>query len=62
MTRKARIEYQNQFGDWQFYTTVTAVRVNIRLALKRALDHPACTGKARAVDDEDGSMIDMDFK
>ena len=61
MTRKARIEYQNQFGDWQYYTTVTAMRVNIHLALKRALAHPACNGKARAVDDDDGSMIDMEM-
>ncbi|HEY5220262.1 MAG TPA: hypothetical protein VIJ16_10665 [Gemmatimonadaceae bacterium] len=62
MTRKARIEYQDQFGDWQYLTTVTAVRINIRLALKRALAIQACRGRARALDDEDGSMIDMDFK
>ncbi len=61
MTGKARIEYMDQFGNWQYLTTVMAVRTNIQLALKRALAVQACTGRARAVDDETGAMIDMDF-
>jgi len=62
MTGKARIEYMDQFGNWQYLRTVTAVRVTIRLALEQALRVQACAGRARAVDDETGAMIDMDMK
>ncbi|MHB1955028.1 MAG: hypothetical protein ACYCOU_14925 [Sulfobacillus sp.] len=61
MTRKARIEYQNQFGDWKYYTTVNAVRINIHLALKRAVAIQACGVKARAVDEADGSVLDIEM-
>lgn len=60
MTQKARIEYQNQFGVWRYYTTVTAVWPNIHNALQRALAFQGCIGKARAVDAEDGSVLDFE--
>jgi hypothetical protein len=59
MAQKARIEYQNQFGAWRYFTTVTASWPNIHNALERALSFQGCVGKARALDEEDGSVLDF---
>ena len=59
MAQKARIEYQTQFGTWRFFTTVTVAGSNVRDVLERALALQACSGKARAVDTEDGSILDI---
>jgi hypothetical protein len=59
MAQKARIEYQNQFGAWRYFTTVTASWPNIQNALQRALAFQSCVGKARALDEEDGSILDI---
>jgi hypothetical protein len=60
MSGKVRIEYMNQFGEWQRYTTVSAFRTNIRAALQRAIRVQACAGKARAVDEATGAVVDME--
>ena len=59
MAQKARIEYQNQFGAWRYFTTVTASWPNIHNALERALAFQGCVGKARAVGEGDGSILDL---
>jgi hypothetical protein len=59
MTQKARIQYQTQFGTWRSFTTVTVLGSNVHDALERALALQACAGKARAIDAEDGSLLDM---
>jgi hypothetical protein len=59
MTQKARIEYQTQFGTWRLFTTVTVLGSNVHDALLRALALQNCAGKARAVDAEDGSLLDI---
>jgi len=61
MSEKARIEYRDQFGNWRYLTTVTVMGSNVRDALQKALRSPNCAGKARAVDEDDGSVIDMEM-
>lgn len=61
MTSKARIEVQNQFGEWRYLTTVVAIGGNVRRALQAALRSPLGrqSGAARAVDERTGMLIDM---
>jgi hypothetical protein len=59
MSQKARIQYQTEFGTWRTFTTVTVLGSNVYDALERALALQACAGKARAVDAEDGSLLDI---
>lgn len=58
---KARIEVQNQFGEWRLYTTVTILGSNVQRALEAALRSPLgkASGKARALNEGGGSVIDM---
>jgi hypothetical protein len=60
MSNKARIEYRTHFGVWRYFTTVTNLGSNVRNALQNALRSQNCAGKARAVDEEDGSIIDIE--
>ena len=57
----ARIEVQSETGEWLFYTTVSNVASNIRLALSESLksEMASFSRKARAVDDVTGIFIDM---
>jgi hypothetical protein len=57
----ARIEVQNETGDWIFYTKVSNEASNIRLALLESLksEMASFSRKARAVDDVTGIFIDM---
>ena len=57
----ARIEVQNETGDWIFYTKVSNEASNIRLALSESLksEMASFSRKARAVDDVTGIFIDM---
>ena len=56
-----RIEIQDQFGAWHQYTTVSNNPVNIKQALHTALKSQLASKskKARAVDLQTGSVIDM---
>ena len=57
----ARIEVQDEAGQWLFYTTVSNEASNIRLALSESLksEMASFSRKARAVDDVRGIFIDM---
>ena len=57
----ARIEVQDEAGQWLFYTTVSNEASNIRLALSESLksEMASFSRKARAVDDVTGIFIDM---
>ena len=57
----ARIEVQDEAGQWIFYTTVSNEASNIRLALSESLksEMASFSPKARAVDDVTGIFIDM---
>ena len=57
----ARIEVQDEAGQWIFYTTVSSEASNIRLALSESLksEMASFSRKARAVDDVTGIFIDM---
>lgn len=64
MPNKVKIQVQDQFGKWQNYTTVSgypsSIKQGMEAALKTAIGKNS--GKARAVDAETGTMIDMHFK
>ncbi|KRP15859.1 MAG: hypothetical protein ABR97_14990 [Rhodobacter sp. BACL10 MAG-120419-bin15] len=57
----ARIEVQDEAGQWLFYTTVSNEASNIRLALSESLksEMASFSRKARAIDDVTGIFIDM---
>ena len=57
----ARIEVQDEAGQWLFYTTVSNEASNIRLALSESLksEMASFSRKARAMDDVTGIFIDM---
>jgi hypothetical protein len=57
----ARIEVQDEAGQWLFYTTVSNEASNIRFALSESLksEMASFSRKARAVDDVTGIFIDM---
>lgn len=61
MSRKIRIEVQDQFGRWNKLTTVADTASSIKLGLERALKTQlaAKSKKARAVDDKTGAMVDI---
>lgn len=61
MASRARIEVQNQHGEWRYLTSVTVSGPNVRQALDRALTSPMGrqSGRARAVDEDTGALIDM---
>lgn len=61
MAQRARIEVQNQFGEWRYHTSVTISGPSVKQALEAALRSPLGrqSGKARAVDEETGALIDM---
>jgi hypothetical protein len=63
MSNKVRIEVQDQFGRWNKYTTTSNNPSSIKLSLQTALKTQlaAKSKKARAVDDETGALIDMQF-
>ncbi len=62
MAQKARIEVQDQFGQWRYFTTVTVLGSNVKLALQRALGSAQArdSGKARARDEETGELLDIE--
>lgn len=57
---QARIEVQNQHGEWRYYTSVTISGPSVKQALEAALRSPLGrqSGRARAVD-ANGSVIDV---
>jgi hypothetical protein len=57
----ARIEVQDEAGQWIFYTKVSNEASNIKLAMSEALksEMASFSRKARAVDDATGGFIDM---
>lgn len=61
MSNMARIEIQDQFGAWKFYTkcanTGPSIKQSLGMALKQQL--ASKSKKARAVDDKTGALIDM---
>jgi len=61
MTSKAVIQIQDQFGNWQLYTTVPNVGTEIQHALKSALKTQLSkkSKKVRAIDKDSGSVIDI---
>ena len=61
MASRARIEVQNQHGEWRYLTSVTVLGGNVSQALDRALSSPLGrqSGRARAVDEDTGMVIDM---
>jgi hypothetical protein len=61
MTKKAEIQIQDQFGNWQFYKTVPQVGTEVQHALKSALKTQLASKskKVRAVDKDSGAMIDV---
>jgi hypothetical protein len=61
MTSKVVIQIQDQFGNWQLYTTVPNVGTEIQHALKSGLKTQLAkkSKKARAIDKESGSVIDI---
>ena len=63
MAQKARIEVQNQFGQWRYLTTVTVLGSNVKHALQQALrtSQAHASGKARAVDEATGDVIDIEY-
>ena len=60
-TMAVRIEVQDQFGVWHQYTTVSDNPANIKQSLQTALRSQLASKskKARAVDKETGSVIDI---
>tara|TARA_B100000925_G_C21988386_1_gene465611 strand:+ start:1405 stop:1599 length:195 start_codon:yes stop_codon:yes gene_type:complete len=63
MQSMARIEVQDQFGNWKRVTkcvnTPTSIKHKLDWALKQQL--ASKSKKARAVDDKTGALIDMAF-
>ena len=61
MASRARIEVQNQHGEWRQFTSVTILGTNVSRALERALSSPMGrqSGRARAVDEETDMVIDI---
>lgn len=61
MAQRARIEVQNHQGEWRYYTSVTVLGPAVKHALEAALRSPLgrISGKARAIDDATGAVIDM---
>ena len=61
MASRARIEVQNQHGEWRYLTSTTELGGNVRQALDRALNSPLGrqSGRARAVDEHTGAIIDL---
>jgi hypothetical protein len=57
---QARIEVQNQHGEWRYHTSVTIAGPSVKQALDAALRSPLGrqSGKARALD-EHGMVIDI---
>ena len=62
MAQKARIEVQNQFGQWRYVTTVTVLGPNVKHALQQTLRSQLAqaAGKARALDEETGALLDIE--
>jgi len=60
---RARIEVQNQFGEWRYHTDVTVAGTNVKHALQAALRSPMgrVSGKARALDADDGRVLDVEY-
>jgi hypothetical protein len=61
MASRARIEVQNQHGEWRYFTSVTVLGSNVSRALDRALSSPMGreSGRARAVDEDTDMVIDI---
>jgi hypothetical protein len=61
MTKKAVIQIQDQFGNWQFYKTVSQVGTEVQHALKSAMKTQLASKskRVRAVEEDSGSLIDM---
>jgi len=61
VAQKARIEVQNQHGEWRYYTSVTVLGPSVKHALDAALRSPLgrTSGKARALDEATGAVIDI---
>ncbi len=61
MNDYVRIEIQDQFGKWCFYTRVnnnpTSIKQALQVALKQQLAQKS--RKVRAVDDKTGMLIDL---
>ena len=58
-----RIEVQDQFGRWQKYTSVVNNPISIKNGLAAALKTQLASKskKARAIEEESGNLIDMQF-
>ena len=56
-----KIEVQDQFGRWQYYTSVTDNPINIRDWLNRAIKTQLASKskKARAIDAKTGMLVGM---
>jgi len=61
MAQRARIEVQNQFGEWRYHTSVTISGPSVKAALEAALRSPLGrqSGRARAVDEDSGAVLDV---
>ena len=60
LVAQARIEVQNQHGEWRYHTSVTIAGPSVKHALDAALRSPLgrASGKARALD-KNGTVIDI---
>jgi hypothetical protein len=61
MASLVKIEVQDQFGRWQHFTRFANNPSSIKLGLERALKTQLASKskKARAVDSDTGTLIDM---
>ena len=63
MSKRIRIEVQDQFGAWRVYTHTTANPSSVKLALNQAVKSQLAqkSKKARAIDPDTGALVDMVF-
>jgi len=56
-----KIEVQNSFGSWQYFTSTSSNPVSIKQALQSALKTQIGqrSKKARAVDPKTGALLDL---
>ena len=56
-----RIEVQDEFGNWHFFTRVANVPTSIKQALENSLKSQLAkkSGRARALDEKTGQIIDF---
>lgn len=61
MANMIKIEVQDQFGAWHYYTSVTNNPSSIKLALQNAIKTQLASKsrKVRAIDGKTGALVDM---